>query len=215
MRAQIAIALGFAAACSAGTYSYLDSKPGEAGAGSGKPATSEGPPPTTFGVTVGASMHDVEQATASAKCEDVSLMTIMKKAHAAHAGEAKGMPSDHLKMLVDPAFLQIRYACEDVPSPSGAIGRVLFVAKSRFDPLQTVAHQRHHDNARDAASDFGSTIALLEKSYGAPQVSTGDAALAVYKPVVREWHLKDSTIRVQAMNFGKRGASVSEEVSKS
>lgn len=212
MLGRVVIAIGFAAACSAGTYTYLDNREAPA------PAKSDAAAPSIVGATVGTTTtFELEKLVAKAglHCEDVSLLAMMKKAHASAKGAPAAMPSDHMKMLSDPAFLQIRFACDDVPSANGSVGRLLFVHDSRFDPLKTVAHQRFHVDHAEAANDFATTIALLEKTYGKPSISQGDATLAAYEPVAREWNVRGARVKVSAMNLGKRGTQVTEEIDKS
>ncbi len=221
MKLALVTAFAFAAACSAGTFAYLDA--------AGQPAMPRPPvasPPRVLGLSVGATSF--ERVAAAAKraglvCEDASLAAAMIKAHA-HAkvdttkSTGSGMAA-HLKLLSDPAFFQVRYACEGVvaktvglAAASDVKGRLLFVHGSASEPLQLVSYQRHHKDLAAARADLAATLAALEARYGEPAITQGGSELQPLAPIEREWHVAGTIVKLSALSFGARGTAISEEI---
>src|SRR5439155_10670788 len=109
---------------------------------------------------------------------------MMMKAHAEHHVDTakSAMPSDHLAMLKDPRFWQVRYACDGVPATAiggatGVTGRLLFVLDRATQPVQLMAYERHHTDSAAATADLAATLHALETRYGKPAVSHGGDTL--------------------------------------
>lgn len=223
MKIAFVAAFAFAAACGAGTYAYLDGP-------LTKPAAPVAGPPRILGMSVGVtSFEDVTKAAKrnGLSCEDASLAAAMRKAHAAHkvdlskpAKPGAGM-AEHLKMLTDPAFFQVRYSCEGVVAKSadgldgatGVKGRLLFVHGNATQPLELVSYQRHHKDLAAATADLEATLGALEARYGEPAVARGSSELHTLEPIEREWHVAGTVVTLRALSFGARGTAISEEIS--
>lgn len=205
-----------------------------AGCASKSDARPSDPPRGILGVKVGettaSEAKDLLQE-AGLRCDDASLMAMMREAHARHgvpaapAGELPPgqMPSGHEQFLKDPALMQARITCTGLrvaelddreDAPADAPVRVLLVADTATAPLRLLALQRTYTDGARALADARVSFAALGRRYGAPSESKGElgAALVEMTPVRRTWTFPTLVVEAKAVDLGATGVSVSEEI---
>ncbi|MCB9563030.1 MAG: hypothetical protein H6708_21705 [Kofleriaceae bacterium] len=193
---------------------------------------------TIAGIVVGETTAAQAVATLAGQgvtCTDASMMGMMARAHAAHGcprparlraapAAAAAMPAGHARYLSDPALQQARWACADVlvallgDGRDGVRGRLLVVVAPGADaPVSLVAYQRTYRAGDAAVADAGATFAALAGRYGAAATARGDvpavgAALPPFQPVERRWRFADLEVEATAVDLGRTGIAVSEEL---
>ena len=252
-RARVLLSAGvmLSAAAGAGTWAYLsasltgcDSRSGTVAEGS---STSSLPrltdeQRTVAGIVIGKTPV-AELTTDAAKlglsCEDVSLMEVMRKAHAQHnlptdmaalsklpnatPGVPAGMPSDHMKYLKDPALQQVRLSCDNAQlslfggGHVSGTGRLLLVADQKNEAIRSASLQRSDVDPHMAVADVRASLADLTARYGAPTWSQGtipdaNGTFSHLDHVVRRWDFAGVSVELSAVDFAARGVAVSEEV---
>ena len=173
-------------------------------------------------------------------CEDTSVRALMKKMREQKRKEmeekkARGEEVDDAsgaswlnKKSPKEKNPQVRLSCpETIASSIGdrprpvANGRLLFVFDADELPLRHVSYRRLQRDQRAAYDDWKSALDAMIAIYGQPTDVVGDASpepdaegviFAKLKPVKREWNFADVHVKVNALNFGKRGVDILESV---
>lgn len=194
--------------------------------------------PTTqgFGFSVGRSkLANVrgELARRGLACPDTSIRAMMKemretrlremeaKKQTGEAPDAVSGASAMNRPSPKERNPQVRLSCEpvsaallaDQPRPS-IDGRWLMVFDSPDLPLRHVSFERTHAQLDEARRDLSASVAALVVRFGQPNVAprAEDEDLPWLKPVAYEWKFADLHVKVLALNYGKRGVSLSETI---
>lgn len=123
---------------------------------------------------------------------------------------------------------QVRLSCPDTASAAladrerpTARGRLLLIFDSPEQPLRHVSYRRLHRDQQAALADFQSALAAMTAVYGPPSESIGEVSgtpdakgdlFGYLQPIKREWHFSDVEVKVNALNFGRRGVDLLESV---
>lgn len=174
------------------------------------------------------------------RCEDTSVRALMQKmrenkrkelAEKKAAGEEVDEESGASwlnKRSPKERNPQVRLACADTRADAigdrerpTAQGRLLFVFDSPELPLRHASYRRLHRDHEGARQDFEAALASMKAGYGEPTDSVGEvlaepdedgALFPKLQPIKREWNFSDVQVKVNALNFGKRGVDILESV---
>ena len=193
----------------------------------GEPASARAPARAAFGVDIGMTTLDEARGFAAARgitCEDASIGTLMKKARTAHStGPDAITAATPLAKGPQPITPQVRLSCPgtaagalgDRARPEGR-GRLLFIFDSTHAPLRLVAYQRSHSEAAAARADLVDAVAAMTAAFGEPALAgtlpVAGEPFPELRTIAFEWRFDDLQVRVTALDHGKRGIAINEEV---